>query len=208
MHIILAVTDQGTPPLTRYQRVIVTVNPAVAAGPAAPVRWGTAVLRQAPEWYASAAARALADSVLQYQSPVAAGPRTRTWPPPVRPHRRGGGRRSQRQHHRQQRHDDADAVPRVVAHATGDARYRASFVRGFDYLLAAEYPNGGWPQFFPLRDGYYSRITFNDNAMVGVLTVLRDVAAGKPPYAFVDEARRAKARAAVSRGIDIILRRR
>ena len=75
-----------------------------------------------------------------------------------------------------------------------------------DYLLAAQYPNGGWPQFFPLRDGYYSRITYNDNAMVNVLTVLRDAAAGKPPYAFVDEARRVKARAAVSRGIDIILR--
>ena len=27
MHIILAVTDRGTPPLTRYQRVIVTVSP-------------------------------------------------------------------------------------------------------------------------------------------------------------------------------------
>lgn len=27
IHIILAVTDQGTPPLTRYQRVIITVNP-------------------------------------------------------------------------------------------------------------------------------------------------------------------------------------
>lgn len=27
MHIILAVTDKGTPPLTRYKRVIVTVNP-------------------------------------------------------------------------------------------------------------------------------------------------------------------------------------
>jgi len=27
MHIILAVTDQGAPPLTRYRRVIVTVYP-------------------------------------------------------------------------------------------------------------------------------------------------------------------------------------
>jgi hypothetical protein len=27
LHIILAVTDNGTPALTRYQRVIVTVNP-------------------------------------------------------------------------------------------------------------------------------------------------------------------------------------
>jgi len=27
MHVILAVTDQGTPPLTRYQRVIITIYP-------------------------------------------------------------------------------------------------------------------------------------------------------------------------------------
>jgi hypothetical protein len=27
MHVVLSVTDKGTPPLTRYQRVIVTVYP-------------------------------------------------------------------------------------------------------------------------------------------------------------------------------------
>jgi len=27
VHIVLAVTDTGTPPLTRYQRVIVTITP-------------------------------------------------------------------------------------------------------------------------------------------------------------------------------------
>jgi len=27
IHVILAVTDNGTPALTRYQRVIITVNP-------------------------------------------------------------------------------------------------------------------------------------------------------------------------------------
>jgi Protein of unknown function (DUF1593) len=62
IHIILAVTDRGTPPLTRYQRVIVTVSPG--ASPAAPlasaqaaaslqVRWGVEVLRQQPGWYDS-----------------------------------------------------------------------------------------------------------------------------------------------------------
>ena len=30
-------------------------------------------------------------------------------------------------------------------------RYRASFLRGVRYLLAAQYPNGGWPQVWPLR---------------------------------------------------------
>ena len=119
----------------------------------------------------------------------ARGPRTRTWP--ARDPRRYRPRKRppiQRQHHRQRRHDAADASfsPSWCV-ATGDARYRAAFERGVDYLLAAQYPNGGWPQFFPLREGYYSRITYNDNAMVHVLTVLRDAAAGKPPYAFVDD---------------------
>ena len=79
-------------------------------------------------------------------------------------------------------------------------------IAAFDYLLAAQYPNGGWPQYFPLRKGYYSHITYNDDAMVNVLTVLRDAAAGKPPYDFVDAARRARAAAAIARGIDCILR--
>ena len=47
----------------------------VAAGSAAQVRWGAEVLRQEPEWYASAEARAIADSVLQYQSPQGAWPK-------------------------------------------------------------------------------------------------------------------------------------
>lgn len=34
MHVVLAVTDQGTPPLTRYKRVIITIHPS-ATGPSA-----------------------------------------------------------------------------------------------------------------------------------------------------------------------------
>ncbi len=94
----------------------------------------------------------------------------------------------------------------LVADATGDARYQDAFLRGLDYLLAAQYPNGGWPQFYPLRKGYYSHITFNDGAMMHVMTVLRDVANSEPPYTFVDPSRRARAAAAVAQGIDCILR--
>ena len=39
----------------------------------------------------------------------------------------------------------------LMVQATRDIRYRAAFDRGVDYLLAAQYPNGGWPQYFPLR---------------------------------------------------------
>ena len=66
---------------------------------------------------------------------------------------------------------------------------------------------GGWPQFWPLRgDEYYSLITYNDGAMVRVLLVLRGVASGEAPYAFVDPERRTLAAASVQRGIDCILK--
>ncbi len=85
-------------------------------------------------------------------------------------------------------------------------RLRESFFKGLDYLLKAQYPNGGWPQFYPLRDGYYKHITFNDNAMINVMKLLRDVAEAKPAYGFVDETRRASAAQAVEKGIECILK--
>ena len=45
------------------------------------------------------------------------------------------------------------------------AKYKRAIRKGIQYLLDAQYPNGGWPQFFPLREGYYSQITYNDGAM-------------------------------------------
>jgi PelA/Pel-15E family pectate lyase len=42
--------------------------------------------------------------------------------------------------------------------------------------------------------------------MIGAMTVLRDIAGKKPPYAFVDQERQEKARQAVQRGIQCILK--
>ena len=172
-----------------------------------PVPWGAAVLQQPPDWYASPAARSLADVMLVYQSAHGAWPKnTDLAKPPASPAAlaaiHAGGEANTID-------NGATTLPlqflaRMVQ-ATGDVRYRAAFERGIDYLLAAQYANGGWPQYFPLRHGYYSRITFNDNAMVNVLTLLRAASAGAPPYAFVDSARRQRARDAVARGVEIIL---
>ncbi|HET9317605.1 MAG TPA: pectate lyase, partial [Vicinamibacteria bacterium] len=92
-----------------------------------------------------------------------------------------------------------------VAEATGTRMYRESFGQGLEFLLRAQYPSGGWPQFFPLRDDYSRHVTFNDGAMVGVLRLLREVAAGTPPFDFVHaDERQASARAA-SRGLEFVL---
>jgi len=57
-------------------------------------------------------------------------------------------------------------------------KYRASFLRGIEYLLHAQYPNGGWPQVWPLEGGYHDAITFNDDAVTESAEVLTLAAEG------------------------------
>jgi PelA/Pel-15E family pectate lyase len=85
-------------------------------------------------------------------------------------------------------------------------RYKEAFSRGVDYLLASQYDNGGFPQYFPLKKGYYTHLTFNDDAMIGVLRVLRDIARREAGYKFVDDVRRAKAETAVAKAVPLILK--
>jgi len=59
----------------------------------------------------------------------------------------------------------------------GDA-YRAAILRGVEYLLDAQYPNGGWPQVWPLEGGYHDAITFNDDAVTESAETLTLAAAG------------------------------
>jgi PelA/Pel-15E family pectate lyase len=93
-----------------------------------------------------------------------------------------------------------------VYRATKLPRYKEAFLKGIDYLLKAQYDNGGWPQFYPDKPGYHAHVTFNDGAMIGVLKLLRDVAQGKPDFVFVDDDRRHKAATAVERGTAVILK--
>jgi len=169
--------------------------------------WSAELLRKPADWYASAEARAIADAVLQYQSPQGAWPKNTDLAAPPRtpqdvPQPADGLTNTI--------DNGATTMPMqflaLVNQRVGEPRYRAAFERGLEYLLQAQFPNGGWPQFYPLRDGYYSRITFNDNAMVNVLELLKGVAAGTPPYAFVGVDRRRQAGTAVDRGVDVILR--
>ncbi len=58
---------------------------------------------------------------------------------------------------------------------TQNKTYLKAAEKGIEYLLKAQYGNGGWPQFYPDFSLYRSEITYNDNAMINVLNVLLDV---------------------------------
>lgn len=87
--------------------------------------------------------------------------------------------------------------------AHGDPAHRTSFLRGIEYLLVSQQPTGCWPQAYPLMGGYHDAATFNDDATVHALEVLRDAAEGD--FSWVPAEVGARAAAAVERGIGCIL---
>jgi PelA/Pel-15E family pectate lyase len=101
-------------------------------------------------------------------------------------------------------HSELRILARAVTLQHNDAA-KDAFFKGLDAALAAQYPSGGWPQRFPPGNNYGRYITFNDGAMIGIMEVLQSIANGEPPYQFVDDDRRGKARSAVQKGIECIL---
>lgn len=91
--------------------------------------------------------------------------------------------------------------------ATGDVKYRDAFRRGVEYLLSGQYPNGGWPQFWPKMRDYQIHITYNDNAMVNTLTLFRDIMAADYPFNgnLTDKAMRKRLSKSFDKGIDCII---
>ena len=83
---------------------------------------------------------------------------------------------------------------------------KASFIKGLNFITAAQYPNGGWPQVYPLEGKYHDDIAFNDNAITNILELLQGIASNEPSYAFLDEAQRKQAADALEKGINCLLK--
>ena len=173
------------------------VAAAVCAQSTLRVRWDD-VLRQPAGWYGTQEAKKIADNVLRYQRADGGWPKdidmavVPAGATPTRP---------------DSTIDNGATTTQIRLLARiGDPPYRAGALRGVDYVLAAQYPNGGWPQFFPLRSDYSRYITFNDDAMVNVLFLLDDVARGKTPFDFLDNTYRQRAATAIASAIRVIQR--
>ena len=87
-----------------------------------------------------------------------------------------------------------------------DEKYKEACLTGIKYILSAQYDNGGWPQFYPDTSGYRKFITFNDDAMVGIMNVLHHIVQNNSDYSFVDKVIRMKVEKAFDKGIDCILK--
>lgn len=89
---------------------------------------------------------------------------------------------------------------------TKSEKYKDACLRGIDFILSAQYPNGGWPQSFPDKKGYSKFITFNDGVMIGIMSALKNIIEKKPYYSFIDSILRDKVKNAYKNGLDCILK--
>jgi PelA/Pel-15E family pectate lyase len=161
---------------------------------------------QPVEWYAMEEGRRVADIIVSFQTPS------------------GGWSKRTHMAHRERQPGEAFGVElkyiptfdnhattvqlRVLARAyqaTGEQAYLSAFLQGINLLLEAQYPNGGWPQNFPLVGGYHDYITYNDEVMENNLSLLYYTSLGRGEFAFVPEEVRIAAGESLARGLQVVL---
>ena len=167
--------------------------------------WGEA--KDKPDaWFAGSEAKVMADNILSWQEPATGG-----WPlmNTVREPNRG---------------DPAQAGPwgthaalikatvnemRFLARAQAvkpDPRYVPAIDRGLGYILGAQYPTGGFPHSWPVFSNPYDhQATFNDDEIVDVMMLLREVAT-RPEFKVLAPARRVAAQAAFDKALSFIFK--
>ena len=174
--------------------------PRVSSGTQTSAIHWNAILKQSPTWYSTAEALRIADNVLLYQRSSGGWPKNIDMTASLS--ERDSTNLASQKTTKDSTIDNGATYTQLAFLARvytqqSQPRHRDGFSKGLDYLFEAQYANGGWPQFYPDRSGYYRHITFNDGAMIGVMKLLRDVANKKADYLFVDEERRTKAATAV-----------
>lgn len=164
------------------------------------------------EWYSGDEAGRLADAVMSFQTPSGGWSKHLGYSKGPRPPGTQWTSQSEpgKAPHYQATFDNAATVREIeflasVWRASGRQDCRDAASRGLDFILAAQYPNGGWPQVFPLEGAYHDLITFNDDAMTNVLELLHAVGSRDPRYAFVDDDLRRRLQSALDRGIACVL---
>jgi PelA/Pel-15E family pectate lyase len=166
-------------------------------------------------WYAGPEARAVAANILSFQSPTGGWSKNqdRRQPPRVKGQYYVAGENGESftgwgTFDNGATQQELAFLARVqAAHpgADGDV-YRAAFLKGVSFILAAQYPNGAWPQVYPLMGGYHDAMTYNDDAFANQATLLRRIGTRQGDYAFVPVEVARRANVAADRAMQILLK--
>jgi PelA/Pel-15E family pectate lyase len=163
--------------------------------------------RMTPEWFASDSARVITDNLLSFQAPNGG------WSKHV--NYRAGPRAKGQSYFGESTSwqwistfDNSSTTEQMLFlvardSVSPDPRYKEAYRRGLRYILSSQFPNGCWPQVWPLEGGYHDAATFNDDVVTKILTILEDAVNDRP--AFLTAAEKDQARAAVDRALDCVI---
>jgi pectinesterase len=174
-------------------------------------KWASIINDKESSWFATTEAKEVAENVLLYQRNIGGWPKNIQMQKPLTA--------SEKQNLIALKKDLSEIttdngatcqemlyLSKIYAQVP-DEKYKNAFLSGLDYLLKAQYENGGWPQFYPLKKGYYSHITYNDDSMVHILKVLKEIAEKTEYYSIKpSETTIQKSKIAFNKGIDCILK--
>jgi PelA/Pel-15E family pectate lyase len=174
-------------------------------------KWRDVIYKSAESWYKTEEAKQVANQVLLYQREIGGWPKNIEMHIPISEEEVTQLTQIKRDPKGCTIDNGAtiqelEFLLRVYAYHPED-QFKFSFLKGLLYLISAQYKNGGWPQFYPLKDGYYSHITYNDDAMVNVLNLFQDILNGSDKITIdVAEDIKTRIRNSFQKGIDCILK--
>ncbi len=145
--------------------------------------------------------RAIADNLIAYQNDDGG------WPKNLDPTARlnpDSVRRTIDAKHLRSTLDNANGYTQIeylaeVYRLTQQTRYRDAAVRGMEYILATQYPTGGW------RGWDADAATFNDGIIYGVLSLWLEILQDKAPYQWVEGDLRTRIEASWNHGLKLVL---
>lgn len=163
-----------------------------------------------PEWYGSAEAQAVADILIETQK-TSGG-----WMKNLEFHNLSASDYADQKVSRDKQSciDNAATTQEMrflakVWQKTKVEKYRESFLKALNMIFEAEKDCGGWSQYWPLsgKGSYQDYITFNDDLVINVLKLLREINGDKGDFAGIaDDAAKTHCQAAFDRGIDMIIK--
>lgn len=183
---------------------------------AQPMTWQRASRNTSPDFLRSDIALAIADIVVKYQLPNGGWLKNQDWSQGVnkadweKVRQTGVGATIDNG----ATHTEVRFLARMlhendVMPISTRSHYEHAIAHALKYLLSSQYANGGFPQFFPYEGAapYARHITLNDDAMVNVLRLFRDVSEQRPPFNTVPltDSLRIAVKDAFQRGIQCLL---
>ncbi len=174
-------------------------------------KWVDIIRYNPANWFASEEAKAIADNVLLYQRDIGG------WPKNIQMQNPLSEEEKQKLIDLKKEAKDCTTDNNATAQEMNflgrmyqeipEEKYKKAFLSGLDYILKAQYNNGGWPQYYPEKKGYYTHITYNDNSMYNLMVLIKSIVDYKKFYTIeIPEEQIAKCKIALDKGIDCILK--